>query len=569
MIELTTKGNSEEVRNNRWNRDETADNLIQFEEIRTRKSQRQAAEEMGVPRTTLQHWLKRKDSLDASPSVVAFFESPEGLAFLHRLVIAAQFVMLLVSNGSIRVVCLFMELSGLDAFVAGSYGTQQKVAVAMENEVVLFGQQERTHLAQEMTPKKITACEDETFHPDICLVAIEPISNFILLEQYTKRRDAQTWTDSMQEALSDLPVSVIQVASDEAKGLLRHTRIELGVHHSPDLFHGLREISKGIFPALLSQIKQAQKEYDKAIQVTQRHMQDSYNWEIQQHHGPGRPPDFNNRIQIAREKEDVAKQAVETAITRKERAKEILLEIGDAYHPFDLVTGAPRQTEYVEKRLEKHFSDLDQIAREASLSERSIQQIDKARRLVPSMLETIIFFWSMVLTSLQDLSLPLDVEHAMRQNLIPAYYLQYAAGKAKTAEQRQTIQAVIEKLLAPLRAPDGPFSVLDEDQVRRLELVAKECAGFFQRSSSCVEGRNGQLSLRHHNQHRIGPRKLQALTVVHNFFITRSDGTTAAERFFGIKPKALFNHLLDKIDLPARPARCRNRPPSKSLLAIA
>ena len=185
------------------------------------------------------------------------------------------------------------------------------------------------------------------------------------------------------------------------------------------------------------------------------------------------------------------------------------------------------------------------------------------------MLETISFFWSMVSTSLKDLSISLNVENAMRQNLIPAYYLQYAAGKAKTAERRHAIQAVIEKLLVPLHEPDSPFSILNEDQVRHLELIAKECAGFFQRSSSCVEGRNGQLSLRHHNQHSIGPRKLQALTVVHNFFITRSDGTTAAERFFGTKPRVLFDYLLDNIDLPARPARSRCRPVLKSLLAIA
>ena len=201
--------------------------------------------------------------------------------------------------------------------------------------------------------------------------------------------------------------------------------------------------------------------------------------------------------------------------------------------------------------------------------ERSIRHIDKARRLVSSMVETITFFWSMVLISLENLSISQEVEQAMRQNLIPACYLQYASGKAKTAERRQAMRAVSEQLLAPLRAPDGPFSVLDKDQVRHLESIAWECAGFFQRSSSCVEGRNGQLSLRHHNQHRIGPRKLQALTVVHNFFIKRPDGTTAAERFFGTKPKDLFNHLLDRIDLPARPAKHRPRPPPQSLLAVA
>ena len=45
---------------------------------------------MGIPRTSIQYWLKRLDKLDASPVVKAFFESPEGLAFLHRLVMAAR-----------------------------------------------------------------------------------------------------------------------------------------------------------------------------------------------------------------------------------------------------------------------------------------------------------------------------------------------------------------------------------------------------------------------------------------------------------------------------------------------
>ena len=155
-------------------------------------SQRQASKELGVPRTTLRHWLKRKDSLDVSPVVADFFEHPDGLAFLHRLVIAAQFVMLLHSNGSIRMLCLFLEFSGLDAFVASSHGAQQKVADILEKEVATFGQLERARLAPLMRPKKITVCEDETFHPEICLVAIEPISNFILLESYAEQRDTRT-----------------------------------------------------------------------------------------------------------------------------------------------------------------------------------------------------------------------------------------------------------------------------------------------------------------------------------------------------------------------------------------
>jgi hypothetical protein len=85
----------------------------------------------------------------------------------------------------------------------------------------------------------------------------------------------------------------------------------------------------------------------------------------------------------------------------------------------------------------------------------------------------------------------------------------------------------------------------------------------FQRSSSCVEGRNGQLALRHHHLNQFRPGKLRVLTILHNDLIPRRDGTTAAERFFGAKLQDLLEYVLDRLDVPARPAAPRpnrNRP---------
>jgi len=81
--------------------------------------------------------------------------------------------------------------------------------------------------------------------------------------------------------------------------------------------------------------------------------------------------------------------------------------------------------------------------------------------------------------------------------------------------------------------------------------------GLFARSSSCVEGRNGRLSLFHHGQTRLSAGRLRALTVVHNYVAERPDGTTAGERFFGHKPRDVFSWLLERMpDLP-RPAAKR------------
>ena len=128
-------------------------------------SQRQIAEELGIPRSTLEYWLSRKQSIDAEPELIEFFESEVGIAFLHRLIIASHFVITLIGPSGTRVVCQFLELAGLDQFVASSYGSQQAVSVAMEEAVVSYGEAEQASLSATMPSKEITVCEDETFHP--------------------------------------------------------------------------------------------------------------------------------------------------------------------------------------------------------------------------------------------------------------------------------------------------------------------------------------------------------------------------------------------------------------------
>ncbi len=72
-----------------WQRDEVAAKIVDFEQARDKHSQRQFAIEQGVSRSTLQHWLARKESIDASPVLIEFLESPIGTAFVHRIVTAA------------------------------------------------------------------------------------------------------------------------------------------------------------------------------------------------------------------------------------------------------------------------------------------------------------------------------------------------------------------------------------------------------------------------------------------------------------------------------------------------
>jgi len=419
-----------------------------------------------------------------------------------------------------------------------------------------------------MKAQQITVCEDETFHPEVCLVAIEPVSNFILLEQYADNRKAETWSQAMEEATEGLAVEIVQSTSDEGKGLLCHVKEDLGTHHSPDVFRVQHELVKGTSGALAGKKRQAEKAMAKAAKQANHH-QKKKEATLKKEEMSECLPDLEEEIERAQEQVREAQQALETAVAHQERASQAIRGISEVYHPYDLETGTPKSTEEVSAALEQHFAEIEAVAAEAHLSERCIKRIEKAKRVTVGMVATVAFLLLTVRAKVEALSLAPEVEKAMHHHLIPAIYLHSVAEKTQDVEQRSVLQRKSEELLAPLLSSDGPLAALVAEEKVVLETVAQECAQLFQRSSSCVEGRNGYLALYHHSLHRLGDRKLAVLTTVHNYFVKRQDGTTAAERFFGSKPRDLFGWVLDQVDLPGYPARKRSRPKPKAFLVQA
>ena len=150
---------------------------------------------------------------------------------------------------------------------------------------------------------------------------------------------------------------------------------------------------------------------------------------------------------------------------------------------------------------------------------------------------------------------------ALHAHLIPSYDLERVAS-ARTVTAGEPLRALAERLRTPLFAPDGACGVLSPVEQDALKSKAKTLAEVFQRSSSNVEGRNGYLSLRNHQLRGLDhPRKRVCLTAMHNFFLTRSDGTTAAERFFGQKPRSMFAAILESVEIPPAPLS----PPRRAL----
>ena len=553
VIQDTPQRNDD--RQPRWDRFDRADLFEQYRELRAQgMSQRQAARELQVPRTTLQAWRTWHDTLDICPDVARFFQSGPGLAFLHRLVMAFHLVCVEVGACGIRLACLFLNLTGLDRFVAASYGAQQQVNRQIEEAIAAYRHTETARLAKDMPRKDITGTQDETLTGGLCLVAMDPESNFIIVEHLAQARDQTTWNELMAPALAQLNCHVIQSTSDEAPGLLAYVEHYLEAHHSPDLFHVQHELVKAVSGPMATKERAAHKaatEAQEQLEQMPTHLQPARN--ESQKRGPGRPPKAPVSLEQAEQVLEAARREHERLAQQRAQIAKSIRGIGHAYHVVDLERGVRRNGQLMASDIQAHLEQIRAIAQHEGFSQTCLERIEKAERVVPKMPATIAFVSGYVRPQIKQLDWQQPASFAMHAKLIPSFYLDRIA-QTRTVSDGQPLRELAARLRAPLFEPGGVLSELSPEAHDQLHNNAKRLAAVFQRSSSNVEGRNGYLSLRNHQLRGLDlPRKRECFTTMHNFFLTRPDGTTAAARFFGQKPRSMFAAILESVELPPAP----------------
>src|SRR3954471_5315160 len=248
----------------RWSRGDIANALDDFGEP-DHPSQRHYAQQQGIPRATFNYWLRHHAPGKDDP-VAAFFCSGCGEEVLRRIVLAALTTFCLQGACGIRPVGAFLQRAGLDRFVAPSRGALHPLAAAVESGLIAFRDAEQPALALQMKPKVITLVPDEHFHSGKpCLVGLEPLSGFLLVECYRDRRDADTWKEAITEGTAGMPLQVVQMTSDEARALICCAEKDLEAAHSPDLFHGKRHLLQPLLLPLNRPIQQAEKDLEKAL----------------------------------------------------------------------------------------------------------------------------------------------------------------------------------------------------------------------------------------------------------------------------------------------------------------
>jgi hypothetical protein len=231
-------------------------------------------------------------------------------------------------------------------------------------------------------------------------------------------------------------------------------------------------------------------------------------------------------------------------------------------HPFDITDTSKQTSAQVQILLMELPEVVKIILNECGIIDKK-NRLSKFAKQIAAVASLIDAWWLWVMESLDDYEIDDECRKWLLEFLLPAIYWQSQAAKTKNPELKKSYQVASEQALAQLE--QHPFTPIFITQ--QWLSWAEWMVSNFQRTSSAVEGRNGCLSQMHHNGRGLSIKRLKVLTVIHNFGLTRSDGTTAAERLFERDFPDLFEWIINQMgDLPL--ARMARKSSSNNLLNL-
>lgn len=203
------------------------------------------------------------------------------------------------------------------------------------------------------------------------------------------------------------------------------------------------------------------------------------------------------------------------------------------------------------------FAEIVRIAQAASLSQKSMDRIEKAKRSTDNMVTAVADFKVRVDCEVRKLDVDNEIKEIIKKHLIPKAYFDIALPKQQKDNIKDMMKVQIKRIDEELKN-NPTWGAMSQKMQDELINYSEDLAQLFQRSSSSLEGRNNQLKYHVRSLHHLNQNRLSALTCIANFSVKRPDGTTAAERFFGKKPTDLFSFLLSNLPYCARPAQKRS-----------
>ena len=506
-----------------------------------KQSIRSLADRTGLSKSSVHRHLQAMDRRDRYPES-SFWETPEGRAWLMRLVVATLFVFGLKRGVGAETLSEFFIRLRLERHVGCSASALRSVMHTLEGLVLETTEAwEKEGIAHgEIRP--VIGAVDETFLQRMMLVFMDLATGYLLMQEIATDRSDETWFERANARLSTFGTEVLYLVSDRAKALIKLAQKGFDCPSIPDLFHLAHDLAKSYSLAIFSRLRQAKQELDQATQHLETLSKKS----------PADP------AHIAQ-----AQSQVETCVTSVHHWQAVgktwrqhLSNLSRIVHPWRLSDSRRQSSREVEEQLQAELKAI-QTWLEINRLPVKKETLSKVQKQLGGLSALIDLWWQTVRQDLTQLAMPLRWTQWAEEVLLPLMYWQEQLRRTRHPAQKAQIALVLKTLEEAFEQYSCTHQ-LQPELLSDWKAWAADHAKAFQRASSAVEGRNGYLSQMQHNHRGLSAHRYPVWTALHNFDGRAQDGTTPASRFFRRSFPDLFERVLSQIDeLPMPRQRCQ------------
>ena len=506
-----------------------------------RQSLRKVATATGLSKDAVSRSLKSLKKRNKHPES-HLWETDEGREWLNMMFCAVLYEFgLKGGNGADRISAFFKRIR-VNTHIGVSptaIRTKLRKIEELAAEFQEYQEKKQSHSGNKM--RDSIAAGDETFFKEkVMLVLLDLSSGYLVLEDEAEDRAYGTWESKVKSRLEKLGLKVRHFISDRGKSLIKLAVDGFGCASGADMFHAQYDISKWLGQALRGKVGQAYKKL-KEVEAKLISMKEK---------------DIDSEKK--EEQESLLKECrknLESVEKSKKEYKKTQQSVSGAVHAFSLEDNRAQTSGHVESRLEEEVMQFEEIAEDQSIKDKK-NTAGKFRKQIKDIACVVDAWWLWTKESLAEYKMGKELKAWLLFALLPVLYWNNQREKTQNPELRGKYESAWEKALDSFNSHPLTCTISD-DEMEKWRSWGEWACNNFHRTSSAVEGRNGCLSQCHHNGRGMTRQRQKALTAIHNYDTKRRDGTTPAQRLFGVEIEDMFGWIFGQMGNMPLPRKAR------------
>jgi len=480
-------------------------------------SLREIAELSSISKSSVQRIkVKQRDRIAAVGH--NFFETEEGMLWLRTFIFSVIFTFGVQAGVGAETISLFLSLVGVALYVGISPSCIRTVKNKIRTLIDKYGKEQVEEVIKLCLNKELHLGGDETnLGDEKLLLLMELTSGFVFNESLVPNRTFETWEKETGGVLQRLKKSIRSFTSDAGKALLKLCKKYVG-DNIMDLFHALQDI-KRVFAtkfhskrsSLYSQLKKLMTEpLSSAVEQKQA------------------IADINTKL---------------TTLDKGQVTyRNVMFVISTEVHPFTS-TSELKTSAKVKETLEQQLKRLRATAQACEIEDKA-NLLDRFERRIPACSQLNDLWHDWVNQSVACKTQDARLQSWAKEVLLPVMYWEEQIKKSKKKKElKNHYEKLLEQAKDKLAAHPLTADYLTNDWIGWARAMALK----YQRASSKIEGRNARLSDHYFSARGVRASHIFSQTTIANFWIKRTDGTTASERLCDHKPPDLFAYLLENL----------------------